>query len=74
MNIYQKFTSLFNIKTKASWIGWFVTVHLILTFSIMLTMLVFGINPTLIMSVVSAPLWIVTVLLSKYIADKLVEA
>ena len=73
MNIYQKTMNLFNLKTKASWIGWFVTVHLILTLSITLTMIVIGVNPTLMMSVISAPIWIATVLISKYVTDRIME-
>jgi hypothetical protein len=73
MNIYQKITNIMGIKSKASWIGWFVTVHLILTLSITVMMIVIGLNPTLMMSVISAPIWIATVLASKYIADKIME-
>ena len=60
-------------ENKSLWIGWFVTVHLILTLSITLMMIVIGLNPTLMMSVISAPIWIATVLASKYIADKIME-
>jgi hypothetical protein len=61
------------ISLKASWIGWFVTVHLTLSFTIMLMMIAIGINPTLLVSVIGAPLWIGVAFASKTLTDKIME-
>jgi hypothetical protein len=61
------------ISLKASWIGWFVTVHLTLSFTIMLMMIAVGINPTLLVSVIGAPLWIGVAFASKTLTDKIME-
>jgi len=61
------------ISGKASWIGWFVTVHLTLSFTIMLMMIAIGINPTLLVSVIGAPLWIGVAFASKTLTDKIME-
>lgn len=61
------------ISLKASWIGWFVTVHLTLSFTIMLMMIAMGINPTLLVSVIGAPLWIGVAFASKTLTDKIME-
>jgi len=61
------------INLKAGWIGWFVTVHLTLSFTIMLMMIAVGINPTLLVSVIGAPLWIGVAFASKTITDKIME-
>ena len=60
-----------NIKTR--WIGWFVTVHLTLSFTILLLMISMGINPTLLVSVIGAPLWIGVAFASKTLTDKIME-
>ncbi len=59
------------INIKASWIGWFVTVHLTLSFTVMLMMVAVGINPTLLVSVIGAPLWIGVAFASKTLTDKI---
>jgi hypothetical protein len=61
------------INNKAQWIGWFVTVHLASTASILLMLIAFGINPTLLVSVIGAPLWLAVAFTSKYITDKIVK-
>lgn len=60
------------LKKKATWIGWFVTTHLILAAIILLSLIAFGINPTLLVSVIGAPMWVAVTILSKYITDKVV--
>ena len=70
MNYIRKL-SFINVKTR--WIGWFITVHLTISFTIILLMIAFSINPTLLVSVIGAPLWIGVSFLSKYITDKIME-
>ena len=61
------------VNDKTRWVGWFVTPHLFLSF-VILTMLVgMGINPTLLVSVLGAPLWIGVAFASKYLTDKIME-
>ena len=61
------------INDKSRWIGWFVTVHLTLSFTILLMMIGMGINPTLLVSVIGAPLWIGVAFASKTLTDKIME-
>ena len=61
------------VNNKARWIGWFVTVHLTLSFTILLMMIGMGINPTLLVSVIGAPLWIGVAFASKTLTDKIME-
>ena len=60
------------LNRKASWIGWFVVVHLIQSAIILFLMMALGINPTLVVSVIAAPLWIAVAFASKFITDKIV--
>jgi|TARA_B100000214_G_scaffold291487_1_gene221180 L-asparagine transporter-like permease len=71
--MWSKMRNFVFVDNKASYIGWFVTTHLTLAFFILFVMLLFGINPTLVVSVIAAPLWICVALLSKYITDKIME-
>ena len=61
------------INDKSRWIGWFVTVHLTLSFTILLMLIGMGINPTLLVSVIGAPLWIGVAFASKTLTDKIME-
>lgn len=61
------------ISNKAKWLGWFVSTHLFLSMTIMILMIATGINPTLFVSVLGAPLWIGVAFASKYITDKIME-
>nr|BAR16991.1 hypothetical protein [uncultured Mediterranean phage uvMED] len=61
------------INNKTRWIGWFVTVHLTLSFLILTLLIGMGINPTLLVSVLGAPLWIGVAFASKYLTDKIME-
>ena len=61
------------VGNKAKWIGWFVTVHLALSLLILIMLIGVGINPTLLVSVLGAPLWIGVAFASKYITDKIME-
>tara|TARA_R110000796_G_scaffold34098_2_gene88189 strand:- start:2330 stop:2548 length:219 start_codon:yes stop_codon:yes gene_type:complete len=62
-----------SINDKTRWIGWFVTVHMTLSFLILLMLIGVGINPTLLVSVIGAPLWIGVAFASKTITDKIME-
>lgn len=70
MNYIRKL-SFINNKTR--WIGWFVSVHLFLSATLLLMLIGVGINPTLLVSVIGAPLWIGVAFASKYITDKIME-
>ena len=61
------------INNKTRWLGWFVTVHLTLSFTILLMLIGMGINPTLLVSVIGAPLWIGVAFASKTVTDKIME-
>jgi len=61
------------LNNKTSWIGWFVTVHLTLSFLGLSLLIGMGINPTLLVSVLGAPLWIGVAFASKYLTDKIME-
>ena len=61
------------LNRKTSWIGWFVTVHLTLSFLVLSLLIGMGINPTLLVSVLGAPLWIGVAFASKYLTDKIME-
>ena len=61
------------VNNKTRWIGGFVTVHLTLSFTILLMMIGMGINPTLLVSVIGAPLWIGVAFASKTLTDKIME-
>ena len=62
-----------SINDKTRWIGWFVTVHMTLSFLILLMLIGVGINPTLLVSVIGAPLWIGVAFASKTITDERME-
>jgi len=70
LNYIRRIQSV-NVKTR--WIGWFVTVHLTLSFSILILLMAVGINPTLLVSALGAPLWIGVAFGSKTITDKIME-
>lgn len=61
------------VNDKTRWIGWFVTVHLFLSLTILTLLIGMGINPTLLVSVLGAPLWIGVAFASKYLTDKIME-
>ena len=61
------------VNNRTRWIGWFVTVHLTLSFTILLMMIGMGNNPTLLVSVIGAPLWIGVAFASKTLTDKIME-
>jgi len=56
-----------NINDKAEYIGTFVIVYLSLGGGFIFMCIVLGINPTLVMSVISAPIWIFIVYVSNQI-------
>tara|TARA_R100001510_G_scaffold39109_1_gene35546 strand:- start:3098 stop:3316 length:219 start_codon:yes stop_codon:yes gene_type:complete len=69
----NKLRSFSFITSKTRWLGWFVSVHLLTTATILLMLIAMGINPTLLVSVIGAPLWIGVAFSSKYITDKIME-
>jgi len=71
--MWNKLKQISPLSKKANWIGWFVTVHLIQSAFLLILLMGVGINPTLVVSVVAAPLWIAVAFVSKYITDKIME-
>lgn len=69
--MWHKLKEFSFLNRKASWIGWFVVVHLIQSAVILFLMMAMGINPTLVVSVIAAPLWIAVAFSSKFITDKI---
>tara|TARA_B100000073_G_scaffold199995_1_gene165578 strand:+ start:565 stop:780 length:216 start_codon:yes stop_codon:yes gene_type:complete len=69
--MWKAVTKIPFINHKARWIGWFVSTHLVLTGAILLVLIALGINPTLMVSVIGAPLWIAVAFASKFITDKI---
>ncbi len=61
------------VNRKARWLGWFVTVHLTLSLLTLFSLVFVGINPTLLVSVLGAPLWLGVAFSSKFITDKIME-
>ena len=61
------------VSRKARWLGWFVAVHLTLSFVTLFFLVFVGINPTLLVSVLGAPLWLGVAFSSKFITDKIME-
>jgi len=60
-------------NTKAEYIGTFVITYLSLGGGFIFMCLMLGINPTLVMSVISAPIWIFIVYISNKITKIIVE-
>lgn len=71
--MWEKIKTIKPLSRKANWIGWFVTVHLISSAIVLILLMGVGINPTLVVSVVAAPLWLAVAFTSKYITDKIME-
>jgi len=71
--MWDKIKTIKPLSKKANWIGWFVTVHLIQSLILLILLMGVGINPTLVVSVVAAPMWIAVAFVSKYITDKIME-
>jgi len=71
--MWDKIKTIKPLSSKANWLGWFVTVHIISTIFILILLMGVGINPTLVVSVVAAPLWLAVAFTSKYITDKIME-
>tara|TARA_R100000808_G_C2085485_1_gene107816 strand:- start:246 stop:467 length:222 start_codon:yes stop_codon:yes gene_type:complete len=71
--MWHKMKEFAFLNRRASWIGWFVVVHLIQSSLILFLMMLMGINPTLVVSVIAAPLWIAVAFVSKFITDKIME-
>jgi len=58
------------LKPLAYRIGIFVILHILSTAVILFLMLLLGINPTLVISVVAAPLWIGLTVLNVWLSGK----
>jgi hypothetical protein len=71
--MWDKLKTIKPLSKKANWLGWFCTVHIASTILILLLLLGMGINPTLVVSTIAAPLWIAVAFTSKYITDKIME-
>ena len=56
---------------KAYSIGSFIIIYLIIGSMVVISLLTLGLNPTLVISVVSAPIWIGIIFLSQGINNKL---
>lgn len=72
-DIFKALTS-FDFQSNADYIGTFVIVYLSLGGGFVFMMLLLGINPTLVLSVIAAPVWIYIVFtanrVTKYIVTK----
>ena len=53
-----KVLTTFNFQSNADYIGTFVIVYLSLGGGFVFSMMLLGINPTLVLSVIAAPVWI----------------
>ena len=71
--MWEKIKTIKPLSQKANWIGWFCTVHICSTVFVLIALLAMGINPTLVVSVVAAPLWLAVAFTSKYITEKIME-
>lgn len=71
--MWDKIKTIKPLSRKANWIGWFVTVHFISSAIVLILLLGIGVNPTLVVSVIAAPLWLAVAFTSKYITDKIME-
>lgn len=61
------------LNKKVVWLGYFVFIHLMLSAMVLGMLIAIGINPTLLVSVLGAPLWIVVAFTSKNLTDKILE-
>ena len=55
---------------KAYSIGSFIIIYLVLGIAVITALLTFGLNPTLVISVVSAPIWIAVIFLAQGLNNK----
>ena len=58
-------------RSRSLFIGSFVLTHIIMSASLLFVMLAVGINPTLVVSVLAAPLWVVVTIASWSITKKM---
>lgn len=72
-DIFKGLTT-FDFQSNADYIGTFVIVYLSLGGGFVFSMMLLGINPTLVLSVIAAPVWIYIVFtanrVTKYIVNK----
>lgn len=61
------------VHDKAEYIGTFVLIYLSLGGGFLFMCIVLGINPTLVMSVISAPIWIFIVYISNQITKMVIK-
>lgn len=72
LNIFKATIST-RFKDRAEYIGTFILVYLGIGGGFIAFCLFMGINPTLVVSVVSAPIWIFLVFLTRRITNKMLE-
>lgn len=58
-------------RKRSLFIGSFVLIHIIMSASILFVLLAVGINPTLVVSVLAAPLWVVVTVASWSLTKKM---
>ena len=72
LNLFRQMIST-KFKDRAEYIGTFILVYLGIGGGFLAFCLFLGINPTLIVSVVAAPVWIFLVFLTRRITNKMLE-
>lgn len=67
MNIKQKYNK------RANTVGSFILIYLMLGSVVIISLLTLGLNPTLVISVVSAPIWIAIIFTAQAINKKVTK-
>jgi|DEB0MinimDraft_10_1074344.scaffolds.fasta_scaffold22913_4 hypothetical protein len=60
-------------KRKATGIGSFIIIYCFIGMGVIIGLLTAGLNPTLVISVVSAPIWIAVIFLSQAINKRVIK-
>ena len=72
INLFRSMIST-KFKDRAEYIGTFILVYLGIGGGFLAFCLFLGINPTLVVSVIAAPIWIFLVFLTRRITNKMLE-
>tara|TARA_R110000765_G_scaffold216071_1_gene320696 strand:- start:454 stop:747 length:294 start_codon:yes stop_codon:yes gene_type:complete len=72
LRIFKALTRM-NFQTNADYIGTFVLVYLSMGGGFVFSMILLGINPTLVLSVIAAPIWIYIVFTSNRITKYIIK-
>ena len=72
LNLFRAIIST-KFKDRAEYIGTFILVYLGIGGGFIAFCLFLGINPTLVVSVIAAPIWIFSVFLTRRITNKMLE-